>query len=89
MSDEERKSFDTLIFLCVVHHKTIDERGAEEKYSVESLRNGLGDFGDDVARLDETISSSGKLEEFVAQIPRAARQLRSAAEHASEAARSR
>lgn len=37
MTDEERNSFDNLIFLCTVHHKTIDEPGAARRYPIELL----------------------------------------------------
>jgi hypothetical protein len=43
MSEDDRKSFDNLIFLCVAHHKTVDERGAESKYSIELLRKWKAD----------------------------------------------
>lgn len=38
MTDDERKSFHNLIFLCIPHHKTIDEAGAESKFPIELLR---------------------------------------------------
>jgi hypothetical protein len=37
MTAERRKSFDNLIFLCALHHKTVDERGAAERYPISTL----------------------------------------------------
>lgn len=37
ISEEERKSFKNLIFLCTAHHKTVDESGAEKEYPIKLL----------------------------------------------------
>lgn len=37
MTDEQRDAFENLIFLCGLHHKTVDERGAGERYPISTL----------------------------------------------------
>ncbi|WP_123798412.1 hypothetical protein [Amycolatopsis keratiniphila] len=38
MTDEQRNSFENLIFLCHVHHQTIDQPGGGVKYPAETLK---------------------------------------------------
>jgi chromosome segregation ATPase len=43
MDDTARASFDNIIFLCVAHHKAVDDDGAEAKYSIEVLEQWKAD----------------------------------------------